>query len=271
VDIPKKLKYNPLFGFGLVLIPCLILSGNFLAAAFLGFLGAYVQMILVARIRINGDGPREGFLKSEQDYLKNIFALAAAVIKADGKDDVHELAFIESKLRKDFSAGFVPVAMSHLRAELRSTNHLKTHTDLIADEFDNAAKIQLMHFLVNICTADGVMTNAERKMLFEISARIEFSPKTLEAIIAMFRFRTEHQQSQAKTVSPGALDNAYKILQVSPTATDKEIKKAYKKLAILHHPDKAAHLGEQLQKAAAEKFKIIAGAYDLICKKRGIV
>jgi DnaJ like chaperone protein len=131
-----------------------------------------------------------------------------------------------------------------------------------------------MHFLISICTVDGVMTQNELKTLRDISMRIELSQKSLDAIIAMFRFRNEQQQQQynrTTKVSTSMLDDAYKIIGVSSTSGDSEIKKAYKKLAIAHHPDKFAHKGDLAQKNAAEKFKVIVGAYDLICKKRGIV
>lgn len=252
-----------------------MLGGNIVMAGVLGFFGVYIQMMLITKPRVHGNGEKgEGFLKAEQDYLKNIIALAALVIRSDGKDGYHELSFVETRLRKEFSEQFVPVAMSHLRAELTRPSALKTHTDRIAFEFDNTGKIQLMHFLISICTVDGVMTQNELKTLRDIASRIELSQKALDAIIAMFRFRNEQQEQQNNRnakVSSSMLDDAYKIIGVSPTASDAEIKKAYKKLAITHHPDKVAHQGEQAQKNAAEKFKIIAGAYDAICKKRGIV
>jgi DnaJ like chaperone protein len=41
-------------------------------------------------------------------------------------------------------------------------------------------------------------------------------------------------------------------------------------MAIKYHPDKVATLGEDVQKAAEEKFKTISQAYEAICKERGI-
>ena len=53
-------------------------------------------------------------------------------------------------------------------------------------------------------------------------------------------------------------------------ATDEEVRKAYRKMAIMYHPDKVATLGEDVQKAAEEKFKAISQAYEAICKERGM-
>lgn len=67
------------------------------------------------------------------------------------------------------------------------------------------------------------------------------------------------------------IDSAYRILGVSRTATDEELKKAYRKMAMENHPDKLGHLGEDIRKAAEEKFTQINMAYEKIKKQRGIV
>ena len=63
---------------------------------------------------------------------------------------------------------------------------------------------------------------------------------------------------------------AYKILEISPDATNTEMKKAYRKMATKFHPDKVHHLGEEFQKMAEGKFKSLNDAYQQIKKERGI-
>lgn len=60
--------------------------------------------------------------------------------------------------------------------------------------------------------------------------------------------------------------NPYDILGVSPSATDEEIKKAYRALSRKYHPD--ANIGKPGEKAAEEKFKQIQQAYTQIMKER---
>ncbi len=65
-------------------------------------------------------------------------------------------------------------------------------------------------------------------------------------------------------------DSSYKILEIERTATDEEVKKAYRKMAMKYHPDKVSHLGEDYKKAADEKFKKVNEAYERIKKERNM-
>ena len=64
--------------------------------------------------------------------------------------------------------------------------------------------------------------------------------------------------------------SAYSVLEISPNATDDEVKSAYRRMAMKNHPDKVATLGPEVQKAAAEKFRKIQEAYETIKKERGM-
>lgn len=60
----------------------------------------------------------------------------------------------------------------------------------------------------------------------------------------------------------------YEVLGVSKNATADEIKKAYRKKAIQFHPDKYSDKPESEQKAAEEKFKEAAEAYDVLSDEK---
>jgi DnaJ like chaperone protein len=112
-----------------------------------------------------------------------------------------------------------------------------------------------MHLLFGIALADKDFSKDERDCLQQIAIGLGVSQKDFSSVLAMF-----------------VKDNssAYKILEVDKNASDDEIKKAYKKLAIRNHPDKVAHLGEDIRKEAEEKFKKVNEAFEQIKKERGI-
>ena len=66
------------------------------------------------------------------------------------------------------------------------------------------------------------------------------------------------------------LEAAYKVLGIAPSATNDEVKKAYRQMALKHHPDRVSTLGNDVKKAAQKKFQEINNAKDLIYKARGI-
>jgi DnaJ like chaperone protein len=65
-------------------------------------------------------------------------------------------------------------------------------------------------------------------------------------------------------------DSDYKILEIERTATNDEVKKAYRRMAMKYHPDKVSALGEEVENAAKEKFQKVNQAYENIKKERKI-
>ena len=66
------------------------------------------------------------------------------------------------------------------------------------------------------------------------------------------------------------VNSDYAVLGISAEATDDEVKKAYRQMAIKFHPDKVASMGEEYQKGAKEKFQKIQEAYENIKKNRDL-
>jgi DnaJ like chaperone protein len=68
------------------------------------------------------------------------------------------------------------------------------------------------------------------------------------------------------------MNDAYAILGVNKSASEAEIKTAYRRLMSQHHPDKLVSKGlpDEMIKIATEKTQEIRKAYDLIKSKKAI-
>ena len=87
---------------------------------------------------------------------------------------------------------------------------------------------------------------------------------------AKFLDENENDFESIRAMFFGDVLSAYTILEVDQSASDRDVKKAYRKMATKYHPDKVGHLGKEIIKLAEEKFKAVNDAYQSIKKERGI-
>jgi DnaJ like chaperone protein len=120
---------------------------------------------------------------------------------------------------------------------------------------DYSSRLQLLHLLFNISDADGDINASEIEAIEKMSGYLGIASSDYVSIRNMFVPET---------------DSSYKILEVEPTATDEDVKKAYRRMAMKYHPDRVSHLGEEFRKTADEKFKKVNEAYEKIKKERNM-
>ena len=118
------------------------------------------------------------------------------------------------------------------------------------------SRLELLHLLYGVSNADGRVNKKEQEVIERIAFGLGISTKDKESVKHMFVPKT---------------DSAYKILEITPSASDDEVKKAYRKMAMKYHPDKVSHLGKEFQNVATDKFKKVNAAYNSIKKERDIV
>lgn len=125
----------------------------------------------------------------------------------------------------------------------------------IAANMNYSQRLQLFHYLTQIARADGDFSKAEKSVLEAIASAIGLTSSDASSVISMYYKDTQ---------------SAYSVLEISPSATNDEVKAAYRRMAMKNHPDKVATLGPEVQKAAEEKFRKIQEAYETIKKERGM-
>lgn len=189
-------------------------------------------------------------------YIMSLLVLIAAVMKADGKVLKSELEYTKQFFVNSFGIAAAQEAIKILRDLLKQNIPVTDVCHQIRQNMDHPSRLQLLHFLFGIAAADGIVHETEHKLIKHIAEQMGISQKDYESIESMFVANT---------------DAAYKILESDPSATDDELKKAYRKMALKYHPDKVHYLGEDVQKAAHEKFQKVNEAWEIIKKQRGIV
>lgn len=200
-------------------------------------------------------------------FLYSMLVMASYIVQADGKIMHSEMEYIRQWLLQNFGMSAkvqgekILLDLFEKRKQMDRVNPMAFRNTIaecgaqIAANMAYEQRLQLLNFLVNIAKADGFVDPTEIEALREVASAMRLTSQEVDSML---------------NLGGNNVEAAYKVLEISPSATDEEVKKAYRKLALKHHPDKVASLGEDVKKAAEEKFSAITEAYDLIRKSRGM-
>jgi len=189
------------------------------------------------------------------DFAVALLVLVAAVMKADGKVVRAELDYVKQFLINSFGRQNAQEMLVLLKNLLEQDYYVYEVAGQINRHMSSAEKLQLLHVLFGISQADGHVHKTEVELIREIGQHLQVNAADVDAILAI--------------VSKDASAH-YTVLEIDPTASDQEVKKAYRSMAARFHPDKVHHLGPDFQKMADEKFKAINEAYQAIKQERGL-
>jgi DnaJ like chaperone protein len=193
---------------------------------------------------------------SPQDFELNLLSLTSLVIKADGKVTQNELDYV----RQYFVSSY---GKERANAIFKVFNEVVKKREVQAASICNylnartryESRLQILHFLFGIAQADGHISEAEIRVIYEIARNLRLTERDFISIKAMF---VKDQ------------DNAYKILEIDKSVPDNEVKKAYRTMAKKYHPDKLMDMDEAYKKGAQEKFNKVQDAYETVRKERGM-
>ena len=246
------------------------LFGGLLGWAFMGPLGAAIGLALghlldsavkVERIpesELEGKARRSRRTRPNTysgDFNVSLVVLTAAMMKADGKVLKSELAYVKTYFSQQFG-------------DVNSKQYLLILKDLLDEDLDlipicrqikfymnHSNRLLLMQYLLGLANADNELHGAEVQLIRTIGKYLGISNKDIDSIFGIER---------------GAVKAPYEILEIQESATDKEVKSAYRRMANKYHPDKVRNLGPDHLEAAKQRFIEVQKAYEVIKKSRNM-
>lgn len=218
----------------------------------------------------------ENIARLKERFFETIFLLLGHMAKADGRISQQEIDHTELLIRQ---MGL------DARQRQRAIDLFKQGA---APEFDVQVTVAaflelcgrqpqlrqtLLLFLVSLALVDHGIEPEERRVLDNIAGLLGFSPQQLEQLLRMAQAQEQfhHRPGGGETAGgPDRLQAAYAALGVSPDVSDRDLKKAYRKLMSENHPDKLIARGvpDDMLKVATEKSQEITAAYELVSKHR---
>lgn len=200
-------------------------------------------------------------------FLFSMLVMASYIIRADGRIMHSEMEYVRGLLRTNFGTTAasegeqILLSLFEQRKRMDAQNPLAFKNTIrdcgaqIAANLTYEERLQLLGFLANIAKSDGNVCHEEIDALKETAAYMGLSEKEVDSML---------------NLGGNSLEAAYKVLEIAPSATDEEVRAAYRKLVLKHHPDRVATLGEDIRRAAEEKLQSINSAKEQIFKARGM-
>jgi len=248
------------------------------------FVGSFISTAIMDGPAALLPGGRQAANEARQKvFLKTLFLLMGRLAKSDSHVSQAEIDHVESFMSQAGMSG------AHRKEGIAFFQHgVKGDLDVaqLMSEFIQVCgrSLQMKHlllvYLAGIAMADGRMDQSENELLASIAAHLGYSRQAFDQLMAMIqgqnRFSGGYDQRYQQGPGQGAygttntLEQAYQALGVSASDSDRDIKRAYRKLVSQYHPDKLIGQGvpEDMIAKATERSQEIHAAYDLIEKYR---
>lgn len=240
---------------------------------------------------------RQQYYSDPAQFEEQMLTLIAFVAKADNNRLLQsEFDYCKSYFQKTFPHSDISQLMLKFRDILNSdttSSDCQSACEKISQYATIHEKIAILQCLFGFATADGNAHQQEINAIRQIASWCVIDSLTFEAIKMMYisfsgsdyggstqgggysgsyggGYYQSSRNSTFETRTGPSLNDCYKILEVSPNASDEEVKKAYRAAALKYHPDRVSHLGEDMRKKAEETFAKVNEAYDKIKAARGM-
>ena len=189
------------------------------------------------------------------EFATSLLMLIGAVMNADRPIVKSELDYVKQFLKQNFGEKEAVKALALLKDILKQNIRLDDACSTIRYHLDYSSRLQFTHFLYNLANIDGHHGEAEQKLLNIIDNNLGVNTNNKRSV-------------ETKTLNDNSLLMAYATLGIPRNTNVIDVKKAYRTLANLYHPDKVVFENEEKKKFASEKFQQITKAYEVIKKER---
>ena len=203
-----------------------------------------------------------GYNRSQMVFFVGAFSMLAKLASADGQ--VSDAArrkineFMVNDLR--LTGQSYDYAQGIFNQALAQNSSFEDLADQFYENFKGSP--QLLNMMVDIfyrvAMVDGRMSANESNLI--------------DYAVRVFRIPSSIHDSIRRKYNVRGASKAYAVLGLPESATEAEIKKAYRKLILEYHPDAVAAKGmaDEFKEYATKRFREIQEAYETICSERGI-
>ena len=239
--------------------------------------------------------------ETKMNYKDSILHLLAEVMKADGKQIKCELDRVKATIRRYYlTEEEQKNALKQFQSILndKKKSYLNKICRIVNLQFDYAAKSELIMELLAVAYADDHFDTTEETIIQKIVKNLNITSQEYKSIYILFMNKykqgeykyenyneyNKNWENENKNKNSGnsksnsnrsksgsiSVSEAYDILGVETNASDAEVKKAYRVLAMMYHPDKVSSLGDEAIRQATESMKQINMAWDVVKEARGM-
>lgn len=194
---------------------------------------------------------------TQGDIQVSIIVLIACVIKADGRVLKSEINYIKPFLLRNFGEEGAKQALLLLKELLNKDIDSTAIAQQIGQNTNYSTRLELLRVLIEVANADGNIDPIELEVIERIAIAMSIQNADFQSILALYQRQKD-------------INWAYTALEISPSSSNDEVKKAYRRMAMKYHPDKVANAGEDIRQQATEKFRGINEAYEHIKQQRGL-
>jgi DnaJ like chaperone protein len=190
------------------------------------------------------------YTRNTSELEVSLLIISSHIIKADGKLSHREIDYVRSYFTEKFGDAAIKEKMSILNHCLHHSYELEKACNFLRISSSRNTHELVILYCVQLAMADGEIAEAELAVIKKTARQLNINEIAFRKLYHSFLFQEETVQTDFST------------LGLKNNATKEDIKKAYRKMVLKYHPDKASGQSEKEKKQSAEKFRLIRQAYE---------